>query len=161
MLRLDEQGVVVERRRLNDRNVARLTRHTRQIGGSLWLPWNGHLARLDPTTGTHTLLSVGSSATMISAVAVSAGSVRATDLGTSQLWQIDPVPAAPIRAIPVGQDPMGVAFGAGSVWVANAADGTISRIDPQQGKPTATISLGPTTPAQLALGHGLVWITVD
>jgi YVTN family beta-propeller protein len=30
----------------------------------------------------------------------------------------------------VGQGPIGVATGAGAVWVANAKDGTVSRIDP-------------------------------
>jgi DNA-binding beta-propeller fold protein YncE len=32
--------------------------------------------------------------------------------------------------IEVGQGPIGVATGAGAVWVANAADGTVSKVDP-------------------------------
>ena len=163
VLRLDAQGVVVERTPLFSRRFWRLIKHTQGIGGSVWLAegsTNG-VARVDPTTGTHTLVNIGSSATTLSAVAVGGGSVWAADIGTNQLWQIDPGQAAAIRAIPVGQDPLGVAFGAGSVWVANAADGTVSRIDPQQGKATATISLGQTTPSRLALANGLIWATVD
>jgi DNA-binding SARP family transcriptional activator/streptogramin lyase len=162
LLRLDPQGVVVERTPLFSRRFLRLIKHTQGIGGSIWLalgPTNG-VERFDPTTGAHTLVNIGSSATTLSAVAVGGGSVWAADIGTNQLWQIDPGQAAAIRAIPVGQDPLGVAFGAGSVWVANAADGTVSRIDPQQGKATATISLGQTTPSQLALANGLIWTTV-
>jgi streptogramin lyase len=132
LLRLDSQGVVVERIPIFSARTMHLAEHTQGIGGSVWAvldPTNG-VERFDPATGVHTLVSVGSSASVIGAVAVGEGSVWATDFGTNQLWQIDPVQASPIRGIPVGQDPMGVAFGAGSVWVANAADGTVSRIDP-------------------------------
>jgi DNA-binding beta-propeller fold protein YncE len=163
LLRLDAQGVVVERTPLFSRRFLRLIKHTQEIGGSVWLALSGTngMARFDPTTGTHTLVNLGSSATTLSAVAVGGGSVWAADIGTNQLWQIDPAQATAIRAIPVGQDPLGVAFGGGSVWVANAADGTVSRIDPQQGRATATISPGQTTPSQLALADGLIWTTVD
>ena len=39
-------------------------------------------------------------------------------------------------AIPVGANPTGVAAGAGAVWVANAGEQTISRIDPRSGRAT-------------------------
>ena len=44
--------------------------------------------------------------------------------------------------IPVGDEPVAVAVGAGSVWVANAGDGTVSRIDPATRKVVKTIEVG-------------------
>ena len=44
--------------------------------------------------------------------------------------------------IPVGRSPAGVAVGAGSVWVANSGDGTVTRIDPTTDKSIATIAVG-------------------
>ena len=38
-----------------------------------------------------------------------------------------------VQTIPVGNGPTGVAVGDGSVWVANASDGTLSRIDAVSG----------------------------
>jgi YVTN family beta-propeller protein len=63
------------------------------------------------------------------------------------------------RTIPVGDGPLGIAFGAGSVWVANSLDGTVSRIDPQQGNVVATIRVG-RRPQGIAVGAGKVWVTV-
>ena len=34
------------------------------------------------------------------------------------------------KTVTVGQDPIGVATGAGAVWVANSADGTVSKVSP-------------------------------
>ena len=42
----------------------------------------------------------------------------------------------------VGDFPTAVAVGHGSVWVANAGDGTLSRIDPETSEVVATIQLG-------------------
>ena len=43
--------------------------------------------------------------------------------------QIDPKNGRVVgRAIPVGDDPIGIAFGAGTVWTANHQDGTVTRI---------------------------------
>jgi YVTN family beta-propeller protein len=70
------------------------------------------------------------------------------------------LPAAP-TTIPVGDGPVAIAFGEGSVWVANANDHTISRIDPKTNDVTATIKLGNVTPRGIAVGEGKVWVTVQ
>ena len=45
--------------------------------------------------------------------------------------QIDPKTGRVVgRAIPVGDDPIGIAFGNGAVWTANHQDGTVTRITP-------------------------------
>ena len=60
---------------------------------------------------------------------------------------------------PVGAGPKNVALGGGSVWTANAFDGTISRIHPGSGK-TTTIPVG-GTPNDLTFANGLIWVTID
>lgn len=45
-------------------------------------------------------------------------------------------------AIVVGNSPMPAVAGGGAIWVANAGDGTVSRIDPVQARVVATITVG-------------------
>jgi YVTN family beta-propeller protein len=56
----------------------------------------------------------------------------------------------------VGRDPGAIAAGAGSVWVANRRDGTVSRINPTR-REIATISVG-GEPTALAFGAGSLWV---
>jgi len=51
-----------------------------------------------------------------------------------------------------------LAVGEGSVWVANRASPTVTRIDPHSLKVSARITVG-TTPASIAVGFGKVWVT--
>ena len=67
----------------------------------------------------------------------------------------DPVAGTPLR---VGAAPGALAAGGGALWVANAADGTVSRIDPASRKVIGgAIKVGPV-PAALAVGAGAVWV---
>ena len=59
--------------------------------------------------------------------------------------------------IPVGTDPADVLVGQDTVWVANAAQGTISRIDPATNTVTRTIQVG-RNPVRLAAGFGSIWV---
>jgi DNA-binding SARP family transcriptional activator/DNA-binding beta-propeller fold protein YncE len=63
-----------------------------------------------------------------------------------------------VTTIPVGRRPHGVALGFGSVWVANAGDGTVSRIDPRTREVVAAIDLGVSVEG-IATGAGGVWVT--
>jgi YVTN family beta-propeller protein len=65
--------------------------------------------------------------------------------------------AADQTAIRVGRGPTSIAYGQGAVWVANA-DRTISRIDPQSNRVTATIPIGNVPNGIAADEHG-VWVT--
>ncbi len=59
--------------------------------------------------------------------------------------------------VPVGRRPVALAIGHGSVWVANADDGTVSRIDPDRGDVVRTIGIG--APAiDLAVAADAVWV---
>ncbi|MFL5959669.1 MAG: adenylate/guanylate cyclase domain-containing protein [Gaiellaceae bacterium] len=71
---------------------------------------------------------------------------------------IDPETNTVVASIPVGADPGPVATGAGSLWVGNGADRTITRISLDRRVPVATLALDGRTPTGIAFGGGAVWI---
>ena len=71
---------------------------------------------------------------------------------------IDPETNEIVAEVPVGIQPGPVAAGAGSMWVGNVQDRTLTRIDPTQRTATATISLENRTPTGVAVGLGSVWV---
>jgi YVTN family beta-propeller protein len=70
---------------------------------------------------------------------------------------IDPGTNKVVASIHVGIDPGPVAVGAGSVWVGNLADRTLSRIDPRTRTVTRYVSLAGTPTGVAAVGHA-VWV---
>jgi DNA-binding beta-propeller fold protein YncE len=65
------------------------------------------------------------------------------------------------RPIQLGGAPSAVAAGEGSVWVSNAGDGTVQRIDPDaQSFDGDPIDVG-GAPAGVAVGGGSVWVTLS
>src|SRR5581483_9582450 len=58
---------------------------------------------------------------------------------------------------PVGERPIAVAVGAGAVWVANADDGTVDRLDPKTGRIVRTIGIGADI-NDVATGFDSVWV---
>jgi YVTN family beta-propeller protein len=61
-----------------------------------------------------------------------------------------------VAEVPVGNGPTSVAVGEGSVWVANARDRTVSRIDPRTGLVQRIDVRG--DPSGIAIGAGAVWV---
>jgi branched-chain amino acid transport system substrate-binding protein len=57
----------------------------------------------------------------------------------------------------VGASPSNVAVGEGAVWVLNADDQTVSRIDPETRQVDKTFGTG-ETPTDIAVGEGAVWV---
>lgn len=76
----------------------------------------------------------------------------------NRLGLIDPATNEIVAEVPVGIRPGPVAAGAGSVWVGNLEDRTLTRIDSVQRAATATISLDRRTPTGIAVGEGAVWV---
>jgi DNA-binding SARP family transcriptional activator/streptogramin lyase len=59
----------------------------------------------------------------------------------------------------VGTDPVAVAVGAGGVWVANAGDGTVTRLDPATGTFERNYAIGADDDvSDIAAGFGSVWV---
>jgi YVTN family beta-propeller protein len=79
--------------------------------------------------------------------------------GAGRLRKLDPNRLRITTNVTVGSNPAGVAYGAGSLWVANSGDGTVMRINPATGQIVATIHVG-GTPYDLAFSHGLAWVTI-
>src|SRR6266516_7123546 len=63
-----------------------------------------------------------------------------------------------IGRVSTGGQPTGLAYGAGSVWVANYGNGTVARIDPKRNRITARIDVQ-GSPYGVAFGAGSVWMS--
>jgi DNA-binding beta-propeller fold protein YncE len=81
------------------------------------------------------------------------GAIKANHIGL-----IDPRTNDIVAEIPVGIQPGPVAAGAGSVWVGNQQDRSLTKIDPSQRTATATFPLENRTPTGIAVGLGAVWV---
>jgi YVTN family beta-propeller protein len=72
-----------------------------------------------------------------------------------------------VATIDVGANPAALASGAGALWVANSADSSVSRIDPETNQVVATIAVGTasgaaqSSPTGLALVADQVWVLDD
>jgi DNA-binding beta-propeller fold protein YncE len=64
-----------------------------------------------------------------------------------------------VRSVAVGERPVGLAAGAGALWVA-VADGTVAKVDPLSGEVTDTIMVGGNLGGIYA-DEDTVWVTVD
>jgi branched-chain amino acid transport system substrate-binding protein len=128
-------------------------------GDRVWvLETDGRIARIDPrTNAVATQISIPT--TTLSAVAVGAGAVWATDPYEGTLWRVDTSPRLVERTIAVGVGASAVAYGEGAIWVLNGLRGTVSRVDPSDNRVVATVELG-NTPRQLAVGAGSVWVSI-
>jgi peptide/nickel transport system substrate-binding protein len=63
-----------------------------------------------------------------------------------------------VTKVEVGKGPVGVTYGAGSVWIANSFDGTISRVDPRTNS-VRLVEVG-GAPTALAISGNQIWTTV-
>jgi peptide/nickel transport system substrate-binding protein len=75
-------------------------------------------------------------------------------LDENAVGQIDLGSAHLVGQYLVGREPRALATGAGSLWVADAQDGTVSRVEPKR---VVTIPVGPD-PVALAFGDGALWV---
>jgi DNA-binding beta-propeller fold protein YncE/tRNA A-37 threonylcarbamoyl transferase component Bud32 len=124
--------------------------------GYLWAVGRDGLFRLDLETGepkgTVPLADP-------SDVAVDRDHIWVLDRGEQpRVLQVDPASLRVTGQGFVGDDPRSLAVGAGSVWVTNTADGSISRVDPE----TARVLGNPLDvggrPTNVAAGGGRVWV---
>jgi YVTN family beta-propeller protein len=75
----------------------------------------------------------------------------------NSLAVIDPASNTVAGSVAVGVRPSQVASGAGSIWVTNVDDQTVSRVDPATVSLQRTIPLS-ATPTGLGVGEGAVWV---
>ena len=84
------------------------------------------------------------------------GSDHLTGLAEDSVGVINPDEAKITTQYRLGAAPAAVAEGAGSVWVANPGDGTVSRLHPGEDR-VDTIDVG-HSPTALAFGGGSMWV---
>jgi DNA-binding SARP family transcriptional activator/DNA-binding beta-propeller fold protein YncE len=70
---------------------------------------------------------------------------------------IDAMTGKIVAEIPAGNRPSQLTHGMGSLWVLNADDGTVSRIDPGRRRLLETFSTS-STPTDLVAGAGALWV---
>ena len=86
----------------------------------------------------------------------SPGLVWTVDGDTDRLVATNTVSKRVFRTEVVGNDPVAVAIGFGAAWVANAGNGSITRV-PLAGDKIETIGLN-DEPSAIAAGAGYVWV---
>lgn len=130
--------------------------------GSVWVSnaVDASIQRFEPTTfeegPVEEPLTVGRAP---AGMAITRDAVWVAISGEDVVARIEPGARSFLR-IPVGDGPEDVVVGAGSVWVANRLDGTVSRIDLQAEEVVETIEVG-NAPSSLAFADGRVWVTVQ
>jgi DNA-binding SARP family transcriptional activator/ABC-type branched-subunit amino acid transport system substrate-binding protein/DNA-binding beta-propeller fold protein YncE len=70
---------------------------------------------------------------------------------------VDPTTNQIVADVPVGNAPSSIAVGEGAVWVLNADDHTVSKIDLQSATVIKTFSTA-AEPTDLAVGEGSLWV---
>jgi len=75
--------------------------------------------------------------------------------------RIDPARDEVAGGAQVGNQPTAVAFGEGSVWVANYGDRTVQRIDPETNEAGPGFGGLDGNPTSMALGGGSGWVTTS
>jgi DNA-binding beta-propeller fold protein YncE len=85
-----------------------------------------------------------------------AGLVWTIDGERDRLIATNPVSKRVFRTQVVGTDPVAVAIGFGAAWVANAGNGSVTRV-PLDGSTVETIGLD-DQPSAIATGAGYVWV---
>ncbi len=108
--------------------------------------------RLLLVAGTGLVLAAG----VATLTQVMGGSSRAPAITPNSLGAIDPASGRIVAEIPVGARPGALAFGSGSLWVANLDDRTISRVDPEGDAVLRTIPVG-DSPLDVTTAAGAVW----
>jgi YVTN family beta-propeller protein len=80
------------------------------------------------------------------------------EVGTGTLTRIDPATNSVTATIPIGGQPIAVAVGEGSVWIADPGTRSVVRVDPKRNRVVARIRVG-AQPRGIAVGNNLVWIS--
>lgn len=161
---------------LDDESVSRIDPHTRRVvrtiptgespaglaagRGGVWVASpNGSLRMIDPRYDAVRTVATGSRG-YLSAVDLPSPAIA----GAGSIWvvnktaveRIDPATGRVVASIAVGLSPTAMAIGDGSIWVADSAQDTVTRID------TVT-NTSSTTPvghgaSGIAVGAGAVWV---
>jgi DNA-binding SARP family transcriptional activator/streptogramin lyase len=116
-------------------------------------PRAGGRSRLALAIGA--LLLVGAVAALVVAFT---GDPNSVVVVPNSVAVVNPKTGEVVADVPIGGRPVAIAIGAGGVWVANADDQTIVRIDPKSRKVVKTIGGLGTNISDVAVGFNSVWV---
>lgn len=114
------------------------------------------LRRRRTLVGVCALVALGVAAAVVFAITRPPPSLARVDPNTAAV--IDAASGRILAQVAVGTQPDGITFGAGAIWTANTADGTVSRIDPRTRAVIQTVDVG-AAPSGLAAGFGSIWVS--
>ena len=97
-------------------------------------------------------------AAVIAVVVVVSGNSSSPTVLPNSVAVVDPKSGRVVADVPIGGRPIAIAVGAGAVWVVNADDQTVVRIDPKSRKVAKTIGGLGTNVSDVATGFGSVWV---
>jgi DNA-binding beta-propeller fold protein YncE len=122
--------------------------------GAAWVALPGEVLRFDLATGEGTdTVTYGLFVGRSPAVVAGAGGVWAIQTAKTVI-RIDPATKAITARIAVGEGAGALALGFGALWVTNAVDGTISKVDIATDRVVATFKVG-NVPTAVAVGRYL------
>ena len=113
------------------------------------------LGRARLAVGIGALLLAGAVVAIL--IAVTGGSDTVVVVPNS-VAVVNPKTGSVVGDVPIGGRPVAIATGAGAVWVVNADDQTVARIDPKTRKVVKTIGGLGTNVSDLVVGFGSVWV---
>ena len=129
---------------------------------AVWLTnGSGALSKIDPTydhlspVWSPSTGSFNAGPTTVRPTLAAFGSIWVVD-PEGYVLRLDPASGRVVASVGVGNDPSAIASGAGSVWVANSSDGTVTRIDPAT-LDTTTVPVG-HGPAAIAVNASGAWV---
>jgi virginiamycin B lyase len=133
---------------------------------SIWIVTDdaGTLVRIDPVSNKvrqKISIAPGSYNPLFNESMSREGMIWITGGSANILTAVDASSGAVLAMIPVGPKPRFLAAGGGSIWTLNQGDGTVTRVDAQSRKVTATVIVGiPGPGGDIAFGAGSVWTSV-
>jgi streptogramin lyase len=126
--------------------------------GSLWVPVDGAVVRLDPASGAiQARVSVGARPWC---VAFGADVVWVGNLDNQRIARIDPVTNTVTGQFGLPGAPVGVAVGGGALWAANNDNNEVWRLDPQTGEILNTAHVGDRHEF-VGFSEGRVWVASE
>jgi virginiamycin B lyase len=129
---------------------------------SLWLVTDssGSLARIDPQK--ETIRQIVKLPTGSFNPIFSHGVIWVSHFDGNEVTAVDSHSGRLLGSVTVGPHPRFMTAGAGSIWTLNQGDGTVSRIDANSRRLTATVPLGlPGPGGDIAFADGRVWVTMS
>jgi YVTN family beta-propeller protein len=118
---------------------------------------SGTISRVDPDTRAVQTVTVGRGPR---AIAAGPDGVWAANFLDGTVTQIDPSTDRVAQTISVGEAPTGLTLSGGSVWVSDGSSGSVTRIELGPGAAAPSILPLGAEANDIALGNGVVWVSV-